>query len=88
MIKKNTLNSIPIEGKKALCTKSDTSLDDKTGEICDFINGNRYDIIKENRIWIYILSNTHGEFRFSKRIFRLYFEIIDELEFDSGNYNL
>lgn len=88
MAKKIALTNIPIEGKKALCIERFKWYENSTGEVFEFLNGNLYGIVKENMIFVYILSYSGSIFKYGKRFFRLYFEIVDELQYNSDLYNV
>ena len=71
----------------AICNESNIHFDKSTSEVVPFVKDKFYEIIKENRGWIYLLNaDWFKSGRFSKKEFRKHFRIAEDFEESALKY--
>jgi len=74
---------------KALCITNAICCDKRTDKISAFRKDMYYEIIRENKIWVYLFNEKwDGAIRMGKKQFRKNFRIKGDLEFDVNDYRI
>lgn len=71
---------------KVICFKNSIYIDTKSHDVLLFENCQLYNILKENKIWIYLINKR--VVRLSKKEFRLYFKNAEEIHIQVDKFNL
>lgn len=78
-----------LQRPKAYCFVSMICLERKEGKLATFKKNEKYEIMRENKIWVYLFNEKWvGSFRISKKQFRKNFSVKGEMQYDAVMYNL